>query len=232
MTIDWEVVRSGSVAISAIVACITFVIAVRSAAVKKSADETKNWQKVLITEIFQLGPDKNFSFDDLLSKYRSEASAYQVANLSKSQLSKETLRSILVELVSSRVVEHSAGGNLRLFIEDRYKQQEADFSDNRMSVLKGMMAEMMPADIGAVVSQMKQKMEDQIDGGHHVINSVGQSPGKYRLSDLALELQIAGSVSSATAAQAMCRRALANGEIVEREDGFLFPTNVKWENKR
>jgi len=223
MNFDWEVIRSSSVAVSAIIASATFVLSTIRFNRKQISEETRNWQKVVIAEIFQNSPNRDFSFDDLLSKYRSEASAYETIKLSRSQLSKETLRSIIVDLMEARIIEHSADGALRLFIAERYKQQDKAYSDDRLGVMKGIMSEMMPQNMDGLIRDIQNRMSDEIDGEHHVLNAVGSEPGTYRLSDLALKIQTEGGVSSANAAQALCRRSIASGNIIENSEGYLFP---------
>ena len=76
--------------------------------------DIREWQKVVISKIFQQSESKALSFASVLEKYRSEAQAFAAFNLTKTEISEDALRRVLLELVSSNILSMEIGNLYKL----------------------------------------------------------------------------------------------------------------------
>ena len=84
--------------------------------------ELREWQKVVIYRIFRQNELSPQSFGNLLDKYRSEANAFVDINLKKKEISEDSLRRIILELVSSNIISMEPLDSFRL----KVSQQKID----------------------------------------------------------------------------------------------------------
>jgi len=76
--------------------------------------ELREWQKVVVYKILRQNEIKALPFLELLSAYRTEAQAFPAFDLKKSEISEDTLRRVLLELVSAYVVSIEPSDSFRL----------------------------------------------------------------------------------------------------------------------
>lgn len=80
----------------------------------KREKELREWQKVVIYKIFRQNELTTQTFNALLDKYRSEANAFADIDLKKKEISEDSLRRILLELVSSGILSMELADSFRL----------------------------------------------------------------------------------------------------------------------
>src|SRR6266446_596892 len=73
--------------------------------------EVREWQKVVLYKIFRQNELNPISFNSILEKYRIEAQAFVDVDLKKKEVSEDTLRRVLLELVSSNVISLEPSGS-------------------------------------------------------------------------------------------------------------------------
>lgn len=78
--------------------------------------ELREWQKVVIYKILRRTEMESVKFTELLKSYRSEAQAFRDIDLSKKEISEDSLRRVLVELTSSGVVKMDPMDSFKLNI--------------------------------------------------------------------------------------------------------------------
>lgn len=138
-------------AVSAVVATLTFIVFVWNSLSASKNEEKRDWQRVVISEIFQQHPEKFFSFAELLEKYRSASVDYNGTPLKRSELTKNALRRIIVDLVSSRIIDQ--------FHEDRYKLNSTDWDEREEKSLAGLSATMHEV-MGPLVAASQKRSTD------------------------------------------------------------------------
>jgi hypothetical protein len=69
----------------------------------------REWQKVVVQKILQQSGGADLPFNRIKELYRGEAQAFAGATLSKADISEDTLRRVMVELVSSNIAVQGAG---------------------------------------------------------------------------------------------------------------------------
>ncbi len=80
----------------------------------KREKELREWQKVVLYKIFCQDESNPLNFSTILEKYRIEAQAFIDIDLKKKEMSEDTLRRVLLELVSSNVLTFEPGGSFQL----------------------------------------------------------------------------------------------------------------------
>jgi len=90
--------------------------------------ELREWQKVVIYKIFRQNELTTQSFTQILEKYRSEATAFEDINLKKKEISEDSLRRVLLELVSSGILSMELADSFRLKVS-KPKQDPIELSN-------------------------------------------------------------------------------------------------------
>jgi hypothetical protein len=183
-------IHSIAVAISAVVATVTFLIAVAGQFRARRENAVGKWQRALIQQIFQ-NVDDSLSFDDIAQRYRNEAVAYRQYNLQGEDLSPQTLRLILTTMVTDGIV-HQRGkdhyalstpqspmASMRTVMQELQGASHTSMSENMTNMISSMMANMrdlVPA------HQLKQDNISQ-----YVFNIISDEPFRYTVSDMAIK---------------------------------------------
>jgi len=100
----------------------------------KREKELREWQKVVVYKIFRQNELVTQSFNALLDKYRSEANAFVDIDLKKKEISEDSLRRILLELVSSGILSMELSDSFRLKVS-KPKQDPGELADKMNAVL-------------------------------------------------------------------------------------------------
>jgi hypothetical protein len=82
----------------------------------KREKELREWQKVIIYALCRQNENKALSFVDILAKYRTEAQAVIGVTPSRTEISENALRRILLELASSNILVMEPNDAFRLKI--------------------------------------------------------------------------------------------------------------------
>ena len=186
-------------AISAVVAALTFLVSTFSNTRRKRAELVREWQRVIIAEIFQTNSEADFSFSQLVEKYHSAATGYADHKLSASELSKATLRRIIVELVEGRVIEQLQGDTYRLEFFDKKARDQLFLG--KMQEHMGGLVDMLPKMLEQSRSKVfdptmlafKAELQQQNMTAEsikiEVLNFIGENPGRYSPLEIAAKLQ-------------------------------------------
>ncbi|MGR5503749.1 hypothetical protein ACQKP3_23735 [Vibrio sp. DNB22_10_4] len=87
--------------------------------------EIREWQKVIMLRILRKEESADWKFDDLLAAYRLEAQAFQDHALPKKEISENALQRVLLELISTTVIEQRLDNSYRLcIIKDEFNLQD------------------------------------------------------------------------------------------------------------
>jgi hypothetical protein len=76
----------------------------------------REWQKVIVQKLLQKYGGTELTFDRIKELYRTEAQAFEGEKLSKSDISEDSLRRVLVELVSTGIAAQGTGDHYSLKI--------------------------------------------------------------------------------------------------------------------
>jgi hypothetical protein len=79
----------------------------------------REWQKVVIQKLFEQTETPEMSFGNILEKYRIEARTIKDFNLKKGEISENSLRRVLIELVTSDILCMQAKDNYKLNIDSK-----------------------------------------------------------------------------------------------------------------
>jgi hypothetical protein len=85
----------------------------------------REWQKVVIQKLFQQVEGKSMSFSTILQQYRSEAQAFAAYDLKKAEISEDSLRRVLIELVASNILCMEAKDSYKLYIPKKAMFEDA-----------------------------------------------------------------------------------------------------------
>ena len=101
-----------SVSISAVAATAAFIIAMVSQSRQRRILSIQKWQRAVVQQICQ-SKDQSFSFEEIGQRYRNEAVAYREFDLSGNDLSPQTLRLILMQMITDRIIIQDGGDKYR-----------------------------------------------------------------------------------------------------------------------
>lgn len=96
--------------------------------------ELREWQKVVIYRIFRQNELTTQTFTHILEKYRSEATAFEDINLKKKEISEDSLRRVLLELVSSGILSMELADSFRLKVS-KPKQDPIELTEKMNTAL-------------------------------------------------------------------------------------------------
>ena len=237
MSFDWEFVRGVAIAVSAVVAMLTFVISSLSERRKRRSVDVRQWQKVVIAELFQSKTKGTMTFDEILRSYQAEANEFSNVKLKSGELSRQTLRRILVELVSGGIIEQGEGDNFLLnsfqihsathraemekSFQANMKRSEEFFMSAVMPESRGSM-EAMSASLSSVIEKIGSAEGASRKIVAEIVNRVHESPGKMRASDVILAVSQVTDAPPAVV-RLQCNLALSGGVLTEDTEGLLWP---------
>jgi hypothetical protein len=108
-------ISGGAIAVSAGVGAVTLFIGLidrrrqsRKDAIESRKDAIRKWQRTAIQEIFQKSSTP-LLFDDIATRYRSEAVAYKDYDLTGTDLSRQELRFVLIDMIKDDIIGQSNG---------------------------------------------------------------------------------------------------------------------------
>ncbi len=221
-----------AVAVSASVATITFVIASITSRRETRSEELREWQKVVIAELFQSKASGELTFDEILRSYQAEANEYSSVKLRSGDLSRQTLRRILVELIRGRVLDQVTGDKYRLNTMDLFHKSADASLEKYMTQSREMIGAIMPKTdelgdklfgaLGNMVDKFDRNNDDASSVLAEIVNNVHDNPGAYRSAELILHITQDTKISPALI-KMQCNLAIASGLLVEDEAGFLRP---------
>jgi hypothetical protein len=213
-------VESFAVALSAVIATFTFVVQYIESRRRRRDEDVRRWQKTVVHAVFQQSKEQWIAFDDLMTKYRSKSVDFSKHKLRDEELSVEGMRSILLELVSDRVVDQREGDVYSLLTINR---QESDPAFQQLKDLFGTMTG-FGRDLNSGADNLASIIENRVENEHQiidlVINEVDNSPNRYTKSDLILRLQREIAAPDEHI-RAVIARQVALGIIAEDDRGRL-----------
>lgn len=92
------------VAVSAVIAAVSLAVSAWDKRKLQVAEEVRQWQAVVVQTILQPHTTKAMSFDDLLQRYRSEATSFAGVAGKAALVSREELRRVLLALIRDGIV--------------------------------------------------------------------------------------------------------------------------------
>jgi hypothetical protein len=213
---DWAAIESVSVSLSLIVAAITLIIGVRGEAARRKRERIIMWQQSVIHSIFQRAALKWLTFNEIVQKYRSEASANIKDRIGSNELTEEALRSILVRMVSSRVIDQRGGDEYSLLTVHDPKMEA--MPDRLLSVL-GAVSSRFGAAQGALSDTMQEFFADEQALRDNLINTVAESSSMTQADLTSVLSQSTSFPASRIRAQIVSM--ISDGKLVLDEDGLV-----------
>lgn len=179
-----------TVSISALAATTAFILSVVRESRERRRAAIQNWQRAVIQQIFQTVPEA-LSFEEIAQKYRNEAVGYRLYNLRGDDLSPQSLRLILVRMISDQILEqkgqdcYSLNSPVSKLAEYR-KTIEEQYTKQAESALA-----MSDKSMHAIMAAMKDNMREHVTFlsriSNEIFNIVGDEPFKYSTADLSIK---------------------------------------------
>jgi hypothetical protein len=176
-----------TVSISAVAAVVTFIISARKDANERRIAAIRKWQRALIQQILQSGSGE-LSFDEILQRYRNEAVAYRQYNLQGDDLSPQSMRLILIEMITQRILEQVGSDRYVLSIPREsikaYKEVMSGGQD-RMTALSNQALATMLAGMRDTVPahiESRQKIVEELLG------IVSDEPFRYNVAEVSIRI--------------------------------------------
>ncbi len=216
-------VASIAVILAAVIATATFLYSVHFNTAAHRSRELREWQKVAVHQILQKNRDP-LSFDEILRRYRSEATA-AAQPIASGDLSAEALRRILLELIDGSAVVQLKGDSYQP--ADMVGEMERFRAD-----LIGRMKDRDPSETRGIMHSMIQMLgQFQSDAlrsrqlGKAVLLYVWDRNGKCTRPEVVMSVSAAMSCDP-DEVEAEVADLVSDGKLSETDNGALFVTKV------
>jgi hypothetical protein len=180
-----------SVSVSAVAATVAFIIAMVSQSRERRTLSIQKWQRAVIQQICQ-SKDQSFSFEEIGQRYRNEAVAYRQFNLSGDDLSPQTLRLILMQMISDRIIIQEGGDKYRAATSssgiENYKQAMVEVNTMQHAETVGMQQVFMKDMLAGMMSMIPPSIASEGRMSAQVFNLIADEPFRYTVGDLAIKL--------------------------------------------
>lgn len=186
MTLNWAIFESISVGASAIVGVLTLAGYLHQQRSEIRKKKILSWQQTIIHSLFQKSSKTWHSFDDIKRDYRSEATAKN-KDFGHIDLDEESLRNILISMMSSRIIDQKGGDMycLSTISEDSMNSS----MQNLINPLIGHFLESVqspsspPNIIGSII---KSRFDDEKIANSTLISTIAEQNEKLTISDVVL----------------------------------------------
>ncbi|MGJ4909671.1 hypothetical protein [Bradyrhizobium sp. HKCCYLS2033] len=176
-----------TVSVSAVAATVAFIISVVDQIRERRNDTIQRWQKAVVQQIFQASPNV-LSFDEIAQRYRNEAVAFRIYNLKAEELSPQTLRLVILEMVQQDILEQRRGDKYSLKSFDSGIEGYTEMFTAQQSAL----AAIQKASTASFLSEMGSQMQTHINYlsrlSNEVFNLIGEEPFRYTISDISIRV--------------------------------------------
>ncbi|WP_128936083.1 hypothetical protein [Bradyrhizobium zhanjiangense] len=133
-----------------------------------------------------------YSFDEIAQRYRNEAVGYASYNLKADELSPQSLRLVLLEMIHQLILEQRKEDkySLRSFDSgvESYKEAQAELMSSHSTA----MAALQDSNAARMISEMGNQLQTHIAFvgriSNEVFNLIGDEPFRYTISDLSIKV--------------------------------------------
>ncbi|RXG84697.1 hypothetical protein [Bradyrhizobium zhanjiangense] len=180
-----------TVSISAVAATAAFIISVIDQIRERRELAVQKWRRAVIQQMFQ-GSSRVLSFDEIAQRYRNEAVGYASYNLKADELSPQSLRLVLLEMIHQLILEQRKEDkySLRSFDSgvESYKEAQAELMSSHSTA----MAALQDSNAARMISEMGNQLQTHIAFvgriSNEVFNLIGDEPFRYTISDLSIKV--------------------------------------------
>jgi hypothetical protein len=173
--------QSLAVTASAIVATITLVVAVLDRLRNQRRERVEDWQRVIVQKAMQTAIEP-LSLDQILRRYRTEATAFATYSIKPDELSSDALRKVLIDLIDKGAILQRG--------EDKYAlntpaaiESASTFPALMERSSSAMQQRMLDSMAPMMAAALEQTTQDKVKRA--VFRTVGDTPFARTLPDLA-----------------------------------------------
>ncbi|MCD0416332.1 hypothetical protein LOC51_03825 [Rubrivivax sp. JA1024] len=180
-----------AVSLSAIIATITFIVSVVGQIRARRSEGIEKWQRAAVQQIFQSSKEP-LSFDEIGQKYRNESIAYRHHKLRGEDLAPQTLRLIIMNLVTDQIIIQLSNDNYMLNSElarinsmrDVFLAAQTNSATAQTSFMDTMISGMMAGMKEVIPTHIAQESQTS----SQVFNFIQDEPFKFTVGDMALKV--------------------------------------------
>lgn len=222
MTWDWAIFESASVGTSAIAAVLTFVGYIQQQRTEIKRKKILSWQQTIIHSLFQKSSNIWHSFDDIKRDYRSEATAKK-KDFGYIDLDEESLRNILISMMSSRIIDQKGGDMycLATLSEDSMNSSMQSFMGPLFSKLLELSPNITssPDSIGTLI---KSKIDDEQLATVTILSTIAEQNNRLTMSDVVLKTSKQTGLDQ-TYVQAELIKLISNRTVSSNDNHLSIP---------